>query len=222
MRLDRAHQHPMPADFPGTDSERLEYYKPFCSWPTTYYFKTIAITQLIKPRSIIEVGVAYGYHAAALMRANSEATYLGVDPYSPGYDDNDSFAADVCILMDDESPESAFNRLHSAVSERLQSEFGERARISREPSQGAAETVPDNSVDLIFIDGDHRFDQVSGDLHRWWPKVSHGGALCGDDWDWPEVSRAVREFGHEIGEEVLLVGSPKNSHITWVISKSSS
>jgi len=210
IRPNRAQRHPMQTGLAGSDLERLEYFESFCSWPQTYYFKTIAVSQLIRPSTIVEVGVAYGYHAAALLTANSGATYIGVDPYFPGYDEMDAFAADVCILMDSLSPYDAFDRLHGAVSEKLYSKFGERASLMREPSREAAKKFADKSVDLIFIDGDHRFDEVRGDLIAWWPKVTRGGALCGDDWDWPDVSKAVKEFANCMGEEVLLIGSPKN------------
>lgn len=37
------------------------------------------------------------------------------------------------------------------------------------------------SVDLLFIDGDHRYPAILDDLRRWLPKVRPGGFVCGHD-----------------------------------------
>jgi len=48
-------------------------------------------------------------------------------------------------------------------------------------SQSAAFFMPDESADLIFMDGDHTYNVFSEDLKLWYPKVKHGGTLCGHD-----------------------------------------
>ncbi|KAL1518674.1 hypothetical protein AB1Y20_002962 [Prymnesium parvum] len=48
-------------------------------------------------------------------------------------------------------------------------------------------------VDLVYIDGDHSLDAVLADLeacHALFPEA----AVVGDDWQWPEVRQAVRQF----------------------------
>ncbi len=219
VRAKRNVRNSIPDGFIGTDIERLDFYEQYCSWPSTYYFKTIGITKLFNPKTIVEVGVAYGYHAKALLSANNAVSYVGIDPYRPGYDEKDSFAADVCEVMQDQSPTRAFDRLYTAVSQKLQSEFGPRARIIRQPSQDAAKTISDGSIDFVFVDGDHRYEQVQADLEAWWSKIRLGGIMCGDDWEWPGVSRAVQEFALIMKVDVLLIASPKNSHLTWLIYK---
>jgi predicted O-methyltransferase YrrM len=36
-------------------------------------------------------------------------------------------------------------------------------------------------ADLVFIDGDHRYESISKDIPAWWTKVKEGGILCGHD-----------------------------------------
>lgn len=47
-------------------------------------------------------------------------------------------------------------------------------------------------IDVLYIDGDHRYDAVMADLHYWAPLVRAGGIICGDDYG--EVKRAVLEY----------------------------
>jgi hypothetical protein len=48
-------------------------------------------------------------------------------------------------------------------------------------SQTASEIFVDGILDLVFIDGDHRFEAVKADIMSWFPKVRAGGILCGHD-----------------------------------------
>ena len=53
--------------------------------------------------------------------------------------------------------------------------------------------------DLVFLDGDHRYESVASDIKAWLPLVSPGGILCGHDYDqrpnpqFPGVNKAVEE-----------------------------
>lgn len=51
--------------------------------------------------------------------------------------------------------------------------------------------------DWIFIDASHDTLDVFLDLDMYWPLVKTGGVLCGDDWNWPGVQRAVNDFAQE-------------------------
>lgn len=56
-----------------------------------------------------------------------------------------------------------------------------------------SDRIPDHSIDIIFIDGDHRYEGVMRDLIAWTPKLRLGGIICGHDYDNPNVYRAVNE-----------------------------
>jgi hypothetical protein len=60
-------------------------------------------------------------------------------------------------------------------------------------------TLPSESFDIVYLDGDHSYDAVVRDIEQSIPLLRDGGILCGDDFD-PEhhegVVRAVTErFG---------------------------
>jgi len=46
-------------------------------------------------------------------------------------------------------------------------------------------------VDMVFIDGGHSYEQVKADLLAWKSKARK--LICGHDWQFPSVQRAVRE-----------------------------
>lgn len=48
-----------------------------------------------------------------------------------------------------------------------------------------------DSVDMVFLDGDHTYDGVKRDIKAWLPKAKK--LLCGHDYDLPEVKQAVDE-----------------------------
>lgn len=58
----------------------------------------------------------------------------------------------------------------------------------------AAANYEDNSIDFIFVDGDHSFEGVDRDLAAWLPKLKFGGVIAGDDItnpDYPDIISAV-------------------------------
>lgn len=48
-------------------------------------------------------------------------------------------------------------------------------------SVNAAKSFEDESLDLVFIDADHKWWSVLQDLVAWWPKVRRGGVMMGHD-----------------------------------------
>lgn len=71
----------------------------------------------------------------------------------------------------------------------------------RSPSHMLAPFFPSHSLDLIFLDGPHDYENVKLDIQSWLPKVKPGGWIGGHDYDekgdsWPGVKQATHEaFG---------------------------
>lgn len=76
-----------------------------------------------------------------------------------------------------------------------------RIRKIKAYSVEAALSVDDASLDLVFIDGDHRCEAVRDDIAAWRPKVRTGGWMAGHDYHhprFPGVAEAVDEAFGEI------------------------
>lgn len=62
-----------------------------------------------------------------------------------------------------------------------------------------AKDLSDNSLDFIFIDGDHSYEATLNDCLSYWPKVKVGGLFAGHDINLPSVQRAIKDFFSKIG-----------------------
>jgi predicted O-methyltransferase YrrM len=204
-----------------SDVQVLEWNRATCSWPNLYYSSTVPFLRAVSARRIAEVGVAYGYHASAILSGLPDAEYVGVDPYLAGYDASDIFASDVQRLFGDGAQRS-MDRLAAAVADELAIAFPGRSRLIRVASVEAASSFPDEWFDAVFVDGDHRYEAVLQDLRAWWPKVRGGGAILGDDIQRDSVAQAWDEFLAETGADSFVLENSRSGYRTIVTVKVSS
>lgn len=66
--------------------------------------------------------------------------------------------------------------------------------IIKKPSSEAAQDIPNNFLDAIFIEANHSYDAVTTDLNLWMPKLKNNGIFCGHDYSWGSVKSAVHDF----------------------------
>jgi predicted O-methyltransferase YrrM len=85
--------------------------------------------------------------------------------------------------------------------------YGSRLQAMQGLSFDVADSIPDGSVDLVFIDADHSYEAVKKDIVKFRPKLRTGGILCGHDIDYPGVNRAVKELipDHDIGPNFVWI-----------------
>jgi len=63
----------------------------------------------------------------------------------------------------------------------------------RMPSIEASSKFEDSSLDFVFIDASHEYQDVKDDIAAWLPKIKKGGILAGHDYMLPSVNNAVNE-----------------------------
>lgn len=116
----------------------------------------------------VEVGVRDGGYSELLCKTIPGLKLYGVDPYEPhkGYRDHvkrSTFQAFEKEAHDklDKFPNYTFMRMYS---------------------DQAVNSFADESLDFIYIDGDHDFFHVTEDITKWLPKIRKGGIISGDDY----------------------------------------
>lgn len=187
-----------------------------CSWPSIYYHTVDKLIQAIESPIILEVGVAYGLHGEHILNKFPDSIYYGVDPYYFGYDESDSFGYEVHNQYQMCTPQESFDQLFKDVSNSLRSKFKYRSFLIRSSLKYCLTALPKNMINFIFIDGDHRYSAVRMDLMCAKNLISKNGIIAGDDYNWPEVKKAVDDFANEIGKKVNVLKNA-NGHMTWYL-----
>jgi hypothetical protein len=156
-------------------------------WAQYYYgiFSTAINNNNFK--KCAEVGIGYGFHAKEILgNTNVEQLFL-IDPMK--YYENDGFAVDVMNY-------GGFEKLVKNINNHLSEHNSRYTWIRKESTEITVDDIPDESLDAVFLDGDHSYEAVSRDLPFWWKKIRQGGWLLGDDYSscHPGTTKAVNEF----------------------------
>ena len=111
-----------------------------------------------------EIGVETGLYAESLCRAGIKL--YAVDSWTtyPEYREHVT--------------QEKINGFYKKAKERLEP-YG--ATLIKKFSTDAAKDFKDGSLDFVYIDGNHRIEQVIADLTAWIPKVKKGGIVAGHD-----------------------------------------
>lgn len=141
---------------------------------------------------IAEIGVWKGELSTALIQSPNIRWLILVDPWKAcNKQDNPTWFMSGSKLS--RLSQSRFNEAFSMVSE-LAEKHSDRIFILREKSESASKKIFNDSLDLVFIDGDHSYQGVINDISLWMPKVKVGGYISGHDYEdprFPGVKQAV-------------------------------
>lgn len=130
----------------------------------------------------IEIGVCAGVNSHMLLEAcKNISTLYAVDSWAEFTDWNGVISQS----MQDQAYADARTNLK---------EFKNRIKIIKSTSVDAAENFEDESMDFVFVDGSHAYEDVLNDLTNYYPKVKRGGIISGHDFSFPEVAGAIQEF----------------------------
>jgi hypothetical protein len=127
-----------------------------------------------------EIGVHRGEYSETLCKNNPGLKLYGVDPYK-AYDQYNNQQE-----VDDYN-EEAKTRLEPY-----------NYRFITKPSLDAVRDFEDESLDFVYIDGNHEFDYVTADMTLWSEKVKPGGIISGHDY-----IRFSNQRHHQVVEAIL-------------------
>jgi predicted O-methyltransferase YrrM len=92
-----------------------------------------------------------------------------------------------------------------------------RCFVHHSSSADFALVIPDNSMDVVYIDADHSYESVKEDTSLYLNKVKPGGFICGHDYNsgsWPGVVKAVDELSAIMKKDIVVF--PDTS---WLLKK---
>lgn len=140
------------------------------------------LIQALTPQTFVELGThtgnSYLTFCQSISKHNTNTKAFAVDTWS-GDEHSGLYGNDVYLEVE------ARNKKYSSFSTLLRSTFDE-----------ALNSFPEESIDLLHIDGLHTFEAVKHDFESWLPKMSSGGVILLHD-----ITVFERGFGvHELWE----------------------
>lgn len=133
----------------------------------------------------VEIGTDEGEYAEVLLQTIPNLGLDCVDPwkaeaYEPGYQ------------PESYEKQEYFDKRYEKTATRLEKYLGEQCTLIKMTSMNALKHFEDDSLDFVYIDGNHDFLNVTQDMHYWLKKVKPGGILAGHDY----VRYPSRKFNH--------------------------
>jgi len=162
----------------------------------------IQLPQLVKelglPSIGVEIGVAEGYSSRDFLENGLEKLY-SVDAWT------------TLKQIGDGGFEQPWYDKNYEAAVKLLAPFKERSIILRGFSSDMTKHVPDNSIGLLYLDGDHSYEGVIRDLREWSPKLVKGGVIAGHDYMNKQygVNQAAHEFANMLGVRLEVIKENK-------------
>lgn len=183
--------------------------------PKPYVLKGVHREQLYKLYAQLgytvgcEVGVEKGKNAQTMFECIPNLKLFAVDPYKqhPQY----SYGAAAYVRH---WSQHYLDGVKAQSKKRMQ---GKNAIIIEKFSEDAVKDIPDNSLDFVYIDGDHSYDFVMLDIIIWGRKVRKGGIVSGHDYFYDnnkegrraKVTQAVNDYIRVHGIEFYITGEDR-------------
>jgi glycosyltransferase involved in cell wall biosynthesis len=215
---ERADFNPMSAEFysnivwtfPARTTDRPHWlgHVPFSLW----------LVEALRPRLLVELGSETGVSFSAMCQA---IAYLGAPTRAVAID---TWTGDIHTGA---YPE----RVYEDLSNYIQTNYARFATLLRSTFDDALLSFQDGSIDLLHIDGSHRYEDVKHDFESWLPKLSSRGVILFHDieernppfgvWKfWREVCPRYPSFSfyHASGLGVLVVGA-ESEHLVFELTR---
>jgi len=129
------------------------------------------LLERFKPETVVEIGTFTGKSAFTIL------PYVKSLVCVDWFKGNPTVRGGLTKVYEEEDVLSIFK-------ENLSSQEGkEKLTLMVMTSEEAVKSFEDHSLDMVFIDSDHRYSMVKKDIEMWLPKVKKGGVLCGHDFD---------------------------------------
>lgn len=187
------------------------------NWGKLYYGIVSKEIEANGYTNIAEVGLGFGSHAYYVLDKNPEIeTFHLIDPFI--FYENDWFPNTIRD-MSPVTPNNQFNELYDLIQNEL-SPWSDKTIFYRKKSTDVTDDeIAEESLDLVFLDADHRYESVKADLPHWWAKVRVGGTFIGDDYWMDSVKQAVDEFVAEKSLSLEMLPNEDNTYSLFCIRK---
>ncbi len=177
------------------------FYTELDGWFTFPALYDLAVNEAPQNAHFVEVGVWKGCSAA----------FMAVQIINSGknikFDCVDTWEGSAEHQTD---PDVISGKLYECFIENMKPVEGHYTPVRMESTE-AAKLYEDCSLDFVFIDASHDYQNVKNDIIAWYPKIKVGGKLAGHDYNWGTVRGAVHDLLHYRGI--------MTDHVSWFTVK---
>lgn len=172
------------------------FYKDIHGWFDYEQLYSSAVSQFKKEKGIfVEVGSWKGksisYLAVEIINSKKNIELYSVDTFLGGPE-----------LQKDE--EIINKTLYSIFTQNIKP-VKDVVNVLHMPSVEASKKFEDESIDFLFLDASHEYNDVLDDLNFWYPKVKTGGVFAGHDIKGHGVYGALMQFNSIHSKQVTEV-----------------
>ncbi len=152
----------------------------------------------------VEIGVEQGKFSETLCKANPNLKLYSIDPW-------EAYMRGSHVV-----PQDKLNRYFAEALERLKPY---NCEIIRRYSLDMVRKFKPNTLDFVYIDGNHEFEYVMQDIIEWAKRVRPGGMVAGHDYyhfRLAGVVEAVNAYTDAHGIKEWFVTGEKEASWFWV------
>lgn len=165
----------------------------------------------------VEVGTHLGEYAEKILEQWTAGFLICVDPYenAPDYTEQEKFLWG----------ETADRQDHRQAAEQRLERFINIGRccIETTTSEKACLQFKDNTLDFVYLDGNHREPYITQDIRNWFLRLKPGGLLLGHDFimsnetpgeNWyVDIQPAILDMAFDHSLDLYLI--PENDTLPW-------
>jgi|TARA_R110002167_G_C12557159_1_gene641450 hypothetical protein len=163
----------------------------------TSVFKPILREYFKNPTNLTcaEIGVQYGNLSNSIVEHLNPSLFYLIDPWG---EDNQKFKS---LMSKSYDNDSEMYKAYITTKNQPWVKDNPRIKILNSKSINAFKHIPDNSLDWIYIDGDHTYEGVMTDLEGYLPKMKPNSLIFGDDLTWnKKYHKNEKLVGSEYGD----------------------
>ncbi len=127
----------------------------------------------------VEIGSYAGESTEIFVKSNKITLLYAIDPWIDNYDPKLNLKTSMVDVK------KIFDEKMKSYS---------KVKVLKMTSVEAAKHFSDNSVDVVYIDGDHKYESVKKAIQTWLPKIKNGGLITGHDITSDNVRKAIDEL----------------------------
>lgn len=133
----------------------------------------------LKNKKMVEVGCYLGISTELFAEFCKEITSIDLWGMDETYDGG-------------ENPKDYWPNIENQARQRLSNY--KNTTLIKDNSKNVSKTFENESLDLVYLDGNHSYIGLMDDVKNWYDKIKKGGVLSGHDYNQTEVKKVVDEI----------------------------